>query len=184
MPRAGKRIVIDADVASAASETDYPRSVCCREFLETVAQHQVRVAFSSDLEKEWRRHTSRWTQRWLANMVSRRRLVELEPVDATDIDEAVHAASEDETIPPTCAARAEKDLHLVALALAADQSVASMDEWVRKCFAKLIAIDKDAARRLKPIVWVNPERPEDNAVWWAKAGCPNRPALRLGAERS
>ena len=61
-----------------------------------------------------------------------------------------------------------KDFHLLEAARETDQTVISLDETVRGCFAR-------ATRRvgeIRHIVWVNPEHTEEEPIIWLQNGAP------------
>ena len=72
----------------------------------------------------------------------------------------------------------QKDAHLLEAALATDSAVASLDEEVRSL---LSGVSKHWGR-IKPIVWVNPAKPDDQALSWLSAGAPADKARMLGFE--
>jgi len=74
-----RRIVVDASVARSAGETSHPDSVLCREFLLAILKICHRVVLTPEIEREWRRHASRFSLRWLASMRSRRKVVDVSP---------------------------------------------------------------------------------------------------------
>lgn len=69
----------------------------------------------------------------------------------------------------------QKDRHLIEAALEADQAVISLNEADRKRFASAC----DAIPILKNVVWVNPDRVDDNYEQWLKSGANTDAPLRL-----
>ena len=62
-----------------------------------------------------------------------------------------------------------KDFHLLEAALATDQTIISLDETVRGCFARATR----HVGEIRDIVWVNPERmEEEEPIEWLKNGAP------------
>lgn len=59
-----------------------------------------------------------------------------------------------------------KDIRLIDAALATDKIVISLDERVRKLFAKAA----EQVNELKDIIWVNPAKPEEQAIIWLENG--------------
>ena len=70
--KGGRRLVIDADVARSAGETEYAVSSACRQFLDAVTEYRHRVVITPELQNEWREHASRYPNRWLRRMYARR----------------------------------------------------------------------------------------------------------------
>ncbi len=69
-----------------------------------------------------------------------------------------------------------KDACLIEAALATDRIVASLDEQVRELFRRAT----DRVGELRAIVWVNPEREEDDPILWLERGAPADSNLMLG----
>lgn len=59
-----------------------------------------------------------------------------------------------------------KDFHLVEAALATDQTVTSLDDIVRNLFAST----SRTAGELRSIVWVNPDKTQEQAIAWLENG--------------
>ena len=60
MPERGRRrLVIDADVARSAGETEHPVSSACGKFLSTTTELGHRVVVTGEIRREWRKHASR-----------------------------------------------------------------------------------------------------------------------------
>ena len=84
MPERGRRrLVIDADVARSAGETEHPVSSACGKFLSTTTELGHRVVVTGEIRREWRKHASRYTRRWLVGMYGGR-LVWGSTVDCDD----------------------------------------------------------------------------------------------------
>lgn len=69
-----------------------------------------------------------------------------------------------------------KDLLLVEAALAANETVVSRDDDVRDLFRACI----DRLRALRRVVWVNPDRDEEEAIPWLRAGARAERHRQLG----
>jgi len=69
-----------------------------------------------------------------------------------------------------------KDLILIEAALASDKTVVSRDDTVRRLFRANLA----RLRALRPVVWVNPERPDEAAVDWLRSGAKPERRRQLG----
>lgn len=169
-----RRIVIDTDIARSAGETDHPRSVTCREFLQAVVQICHRVVVTPDILFEWEKHRSRFTSRWLAAMAQKGKAVECEPAKMTDLREQF---ANDEIEKGSQAEAMLKDIHLIEAAIVNDRLVASLDENARQMFHNLAST---SSKDLQSIVWVNPERSEDSAITWLREGAADVADRRLG----
>ncbi len=69
-----------------------------------------------------------------------------------------------------------KDLHLIEAALASDGLVASRDEQVRHLFAAATI----TVPQLREVVWVNPDKDEEEALAWLLGGARPEPSRKLG----
>lgn len=152
------RIVIDADVARAAGITDHPRSSRCRALLDTIARKKHVFAASQQLRAEWHEHQSAYSAKWLANMVARKLVDFVGPVDCSEVEAAIRLALQD----PGLRDAAIKDSHLVAGALQAERVLASMDTAARENFVVVAA----TMGRIRKLVWLNPECDSRDWLSW------------------
>ena len=166
-----RRLVIDADVARSAGTSEASDSVACRRFLETVRDFKYQVVMTKTIVQEWRRHQSGLSTEWLAQMSGEGKVYH-------------HHAEHDEDLRRQIAASvsvnrqqdAAKDVHLIEAALGTDRSVASGDETARRIFRSA----SESVPKLKPIVWVNPKLPADDAIGWLRNGAPSEAHRQLG----
>jgi hypothetical protein len=171
-----KRLVIDASVARAAAseEGTHPRGVRCREFLEAVLTICHRVVLTGDIREEWGKHQARFVRRWRRQMYARKKVDALEADPDPTLLERLHQLDATEAEQEAMA----KDWLLIEAALAADHCVVSLDDTVRTLFAKA----SQKLKSLQTIVWVNPERSEEEPVQWLSRGAEPEAARLLGAD--
>ena len=84
------------------------------------------------------------------------------------IDEELRNKIEDTATSEIEVEAMRKDFHLLEAAHETDQTVISLDETVRGCFAR-------ATRRvgeIRNIIWVNPEHTEEEPLVWLQNGAP------------
>jgi hypothetical protein len=165
-----RRIVVDASVARSAGETSHPDSVLCREFLLAILKICHRVVLTPETEREWHRHASRFSMRWLATMRSRRKVVD---ANLTFTLASLLGGSPDLVGPRFDAV--EKDCLLVDAALACDGLIVSRDDKMR-------AIPRTVARdieQLQGLVWVNPVAGSEAPPQWLNSGARSEPARQL-----
>jgi hypothetical protein len=172
MSKMSRRIVIDASVARAAGETEHPISQRCRLFLLDVLTIGHRVVMSEDIIREWNKHASRYSIKWLRSMRSHGKVIKVTP-DASDLFERILAA--DWSVKDIAAM--EKDMLLPLAALAADRLVASGDNRVRDRFAMAAS----GVGELGGITWVNPATAADHCGPWLHAGARHDDEQTLGA---
>lgn len=168
-PNMVRSIVVDADVARSAGTSDDPMSSNCREFLVAMRRFRHEVVMSPAIDREWRRHRSKYAVAWLAQMESHRKVVRIDP--AIDLASELAAASPT----PKVAAIVDKDRHLIEAALECDRLVASRDKTARRHFCD-IAITLPVIR---PIAWVDPCSTDYSAVSWLRGGAKAHPEYRL-----
>ena len=173
--RDSKRLVIDADVvrSSGKEEATDPRAIHCRDFLKAVRTQNHRVVMTRKISNEWKRHRSQFALEWRTSMYARKKIDYINP-------------QEDETLKNKVASTAnrvkdveavEKDFHLLQAALATDQSIISLDETIRQLFAQA----SQQVGEIRGIVWVNPDRTEEQPIAWLQSGAPPEACRRLSA---
>lgn len=167
-----RRLVVDASVGQAAGTTEHPVSTACRESLKQIMTVCHRIVMTEALWREWRRHSSNYSQTWLAAMVSKRKMVEVSPSPAPP---GLTSALDDTAFSKKDRDNISKDLHLVLAAVATDRAVVSRDDNARALF-QLLA---EHANAIASVSWVNPCKDKEAAIEWLKAGARNEPGRRL-----
>ncbi len=171
-----RRLVIDASIAHASGgeEATFPTSKNCRDFLIAVRAICHRVVMTTAIIEEWNNHQSNFARRWRVSMEARKKVNRVNaPVNnkLRDKIKKITATEKD------CEAML-KDIHLVEAAKATEQSVASLDETVRNLFASI-------SRRVgefRSIVWVNPDKIEEQPMSWLENGAKPEKKRLLGFE--
>ena len=121
---------------------------------------------------EWKEHQSDFASKWLAKMIGARRFGFVGDVENVVLRERICTTSDKKTDQQAMA----KDGLLLEAALATDQRIVSLDESVRNLFrnaAKTI-------REITTIVWVNPDKEEENVIAWLENGVPADEKRQLG----
>ena len=171
-----KRLVIDTDVAQASGseEAIHPRAKHCRDFLQEVLSLSHSVVMTPEISNEWKRHRSSFARRWRVSMDARKKVYRVN----APADEELHDKIKQTRINLEESEDMQKDLHLLDAALATDQNIVSLDETIRGYFAQ-------AAQRvgeIRDIVWVNPERTEEEKpLVWLQNGAPPEDHRKLRA---
>ena len=163
-----KRLVVNASVARAAGGVEATASVSinCTEFLETFRDEcSHRVVMTPELSEEWDENQSKFAATWLRSMIARKRFDYVEPpVSQALRDEIEGTATSENEIEDM-----QKDFHLLEVARATDQAIISLDETVRGLFARAT----QHVGEIRDIVWVNPERmEEEEPLVWLQNGAP------------
>lgn len=171
--RDSKRLVIDADVAQASGDegATHPRAINCRDFLKGVMLANHKIVMSREIRDEWKEHHSGFARRWLVSMDARRKVVRVTPSqDNTLRDKVTNTTSDAAEIEAM-----EKDFHLIQAALATDRCVVSLDETIRSHFKRAAQSVSD----IREVVWVNPNRAEEQPLLWLQNGAPSETDRQL-----
>jgi len=163
--RTAVALVIDANVAQACSErslvSDNHQIAASIGALIAVRHHPaLLVAFSPPLRDEWNRHKSGWSHKWLYAMTSERRVRDCDPPIRDHLRRRVASLEE------MAKQEAEKDVHLIELALHADRRVLSHEKACRRIFCELVG----RVAKLGGVMWAGPT--EDGCIDWLQAGAP------------
>ena len=177
--RDSKRLVVNASVARAAGgeEATVSVSISCTEFLETFRDEcPHHVVMTPELSDEWEENQSKFAATWLRSMIARKRFDYVEPpVNQALRDEIEGTATSENEIEDM-----QKDFHLLEAAQATDQTIISLDETIRQLFARA----SQRVGEIRDIVWVNPERTEEEEpLVWLQNGAPPEDHRKLRAWR-
>ncbi|MFM8295763.1 MAG: hypothetical protein ACKN9E_14615 [Microcystaceae cyanobacterium] len=171
-------LVVDASVARAAGD---PPSNClsqvCRDFLVKMKELEYSLYMTPAIGEEWDRHASRFSRAWQKTMIAKRQWLYQKDSEDNALRERIekqvlyfYPAVSDETIFNIKNA-IFKDYCLIEAALASgDKRVISLDDkTARRYFSQ-------AAKKLpeiQGIIWVNPDKPEEDAIIWLTEGIPD-----------
>lgn len=156
------RLVIDADIAHSAGESQHPDSSNCRKFLESVHDNKHILIMTGAIREEWNRHQSRYSRRWRKLMFSRGQF----EIVRIDENEKIEKILSDFGLTETQEKIALKDSHLIDTAVKSDKIIASADDTARNVFS--IAAIK--AKILKNLIWVNPKKIASELTVWLEGG--------------
>jgi len=175
-PKTSRRLVIDTSVAHASGgeEAIYPTSKNCRDFLKTVLTVCHQIVMTPDIFDEWKKHQSKFARSWLVSMRARKKVNRHgNPVDIK-LREKINKLSISEKNRQAML----KDIHLIEAAGVADQTVISLDETVRGLY-------HSASARIglfKNIIWVNPDKIDEQSFLWLKNGAKPEKKRLLGVD--
>lgn len=177
MTQSSKCLVIDTDIASAATErdTDDRRSKDCRVFLLAVRETKHKVVSTEAIREEWHRHQSRFTRAWLVSMMARKKVcfINAPANDGLRLKVERFATTENKYKAML------KDIHLIEAAFRTDRIVISMDGTVRHYFHEIT----HRIHALKLIAWVNPINREETPIDWLTNGAELERKRLLGYSR-
>jgi len=173
--KVSKLLVIDASVARScgAPNATFPTSKNCRDFLNEVLTVCHRMVLTNDIKEEWDEHQSIYAKKWRSVMVAKKQVVyRLDIVaDQTLRDKLDKVAESDRPREAMW-----KDCHLLEAAIATDKIVISLDEKARNPFDKAAKSIKE----LQEIMWVNPDKSEENTLVWLSNGAAIEKKRQLG----
>ncbi len=169
-----KQLVIDTDVAQASGSEDatHPRAKHCRVFLQEVLSLGHSVVMTPEISNEWKRHRSGFARRWRVSMDARKKVYRINPPANEELRDKIEETAGHENEIEVM----QKDFHLLEAALATDQTVISLDETVRGLFARAT----QNVGEIRDIVWVNPDRTEEEEpLVWLQNGAPSEEGRKL-----
>lgn len=158
-----KKLVIDASIARAAGSAGQalnPSSKKCRDFLLAMRRAKHFLVRTREIDEEWAKHESTFAKEWRASMVQKGYYCIVREAINHELREKIGNASV--TLKEIKAML--KDVILIEAALSTDKAIASLDEHCREPFAKASV----GIPELADITWVNPDRSEENPIYWLK----------------
>ena len=160
---AGLEFVVDVSVMCDAGQSESDRQKACREVLGAIRRGH-RIAWSDQLEDEWRRQRvqPQFARQWLVEMERRQRVRRVGQVEPAAASAAVGTLADGHERKGPMA----KDLHLVEAALMADRVVISNDNRARGHFRWLLAQVQGAWG----VAWANPTEPADACLSCLNSG--------------
>ena len=176
--KTSRDLVVDASVARSAGgeEATYPTSKNCRDCLKTILALAHRVVMSQPIIDEWNKHKSAFARTWLVSMVARKRVLRIEPQQLEELKQKLEEVAGSQKDLEAML----KDFHLLEAALATDRTVIALDETVRALFGTAC----QTLGQIKIVVWVNPDKAEEQAFVWLEAGAEAEPHRQLGFQQT
>jgi hypothetical protein len=156
--------VIDASVARASGyqEEMASRSRTCSDFLMAVYEFKHKLVMTEEISAEWEKHASRFAKRWKASMIAKKQFVYIIPQKRNDLFQKLKMIFPSNTI----CTEIDKDMRLLEAAMSTDRLIASLDDEIRKIFAK----SSKTVQEISNIEWVNPEKDDEKTLEWLKTG--------------
>lgn len=172
-----KNLVVDANIVCSAGDRGQTgsRAIVCARFLTAILEYGHGVVVTPELLAEWKRHRSRYSSTWLRVVFAKRRDKRVNPIDCVLRYRATELTGSEKE----CVALL-KDAHLVEAAMAADDTVASLDEVARQILVR--CVNEYGCREIGHLVWVNPER-DSGVVGWLQGGAEAEEGRRLRSWR-
>lgn len=138
-------IVIDANIARSSSEGETPLARGSTEILKAVSENGHKVIMCKTLHGEWRKHQSRYAQKWFVKMTSNGKVRHITPQNSIDMQITSHFSCEGRKD------SALKDKHLIEVAMASSKIIASNDSSARSIFSEL----STSYEPLREVKWFN-----------------------------
>ena len=105
-------------------------------------------------------------------MVARKRVLRIEPEQLEELRQKLEEIAGSQKDLDAML----KDVHLIEAALVTDRTVIALDETVRRLFSTAC----QTIGQIKIVVWVNPDKSEEQAFVWLKEGAEPEPHRQLG----
>ena len=156
-------LVVDTDIAKAASTKEEPRASASRAVLDTMLAVCHRLALSHEQESEWITHASGYTLTWMKAMQGKGKWVTVTGPLPVEIQAAIDSIGSD-----TEREEVVKDEHLLAMALNADGCIVSMDDKACQRMGVYLAAFDEVQR----VGWFNPEASEHRVIDWLESRAP------------
>lgn len=186
-----KCLVVDASIAGSAGKEKPGNTVLsiltpknCRDTLNAVRRLGFSITMTPEIMKEWDDHQGSFATEWRAAM---RRAGRIE----------MRASCNDESLRNSILSMAEqkvgkvkithdvclimlKDCHLLEAALATDKIIFALDEKARNP----MKITAQVVKEIQSVVWVNPDKAEEEAIAWLEAGANPEEHRQLGFQQN
>ena len=179
-------LVIDASVAGAAGqeEASYPTSKNCRDLLNAVLDSPHRIVMTPEIRQEWDNHQKSFAVRWLVAMERQAKIQLHDSLRDEGLRDKMTSLigqqiGRDKITQEVCAIML-KDCHLLEAALESNKIVLSLDNKARFHF-KVASVEIED---ISEILWVNPDKAEENAIAWLEAGAEPEKHRQLGFQQS
>lgn len=131
------------------------------------------VVLTPEILAEWKDHQSSFARTWLVSMFARRKVHQLD----TLVDETIRNKVADAAGTEPGREAVLKDCHLIEAAIATDRTVASLDDKARKLFSSAAS----CVGEIRRIIWVNPDRVDENCIAWLRDGAKDEKERWLGS---
>lgn len=128
MSKQSRLLAIDASVLRSAGDKQGHSSHCAA-LLTAVLEICHRAAFSSEIKAEWDKHQSRFSVKWRAAMVARKKMIPLDmPAPQNSIMAQIQAHP---GLSGVDRAALEKDAHMLAAAMASSHVIVTGDRILK-----------------------------------------------------
>lgn len=169
------KLVVDTSVAAASGYKQTkspPKSECCRNFLMALQACGHSITMNKEILNEWKEHESGFARKWRLEMTRAHRVHSTKFHDVI-LQENILALAVSEKHDDEM----RKDICLLKAALGTDRRIVSLDENTARRYFTQAA---QTIPKLQEIVWVNPDKPDEEPIEWLKADAPADDFRMLG----
>lgn len=128
MTTQSRLLAIDASVLRSAGAKEGHSSHCAA-LLSSVLEICHRAAFSSEIKAQWDKHQSRFSVKWRASMIARKKMVRVSIQTRQDLLLAQIESTPGLSKPDRAAL--QKDAHMLAAAMEADRVIVTGDQILK-----------------------------------------------------
>jgi hypothetical protein len=131
-----------------------------------------------EIRDEWNKHQSEFARKWRSKMVAKRKFEFLDISVNAELWNKIYVILETVTGSDKQQVEMIKDLRLLEAAIATDKIIISLDDKTARRFFSRAAVQVDD---LKNIVWVNPDKiEEEKPIEWLEKGANSERDRLLG----
>jgi len=169
-----RRLVVNASIARAAGGDGaiFPTSRNCRDFLYEIFHLGHVIIMTAEILIEWKKHGSPYSLKWLYWMTKKNKRIILANVENNELRQRIIESAPNEGSRNAMI----KDIILIEAAMVSDNTIASLDEAARKRYKK-ISIE---VTEIGQIIWVNPDKEEEEPIIWLREGATPEEDRKLG----
>lgn len=185
-----KRLIVDASIARAAGrertaelpllDTIVTTPKNCRDLLNAVLRLGFRMTMTPEIVREWDDHQGSFALGWRVAMRTAGK-IEIRPsCRSGELREAITGMAGQQIgkvrVTEDVCRIMLKDCHLLEAALETDKIILALDEKARNPMRTTAQV----IEAIRQIVWVNPDKPEEQAIAWLEAGATPEKHRQLG----
>jgi len=130
------------------------------------------LVMDAEVASEWDRERSGFARDWRVSMFARKKVFNVADPQRESLTEKIRQATHVQRDQDAML----DDLHLVEAALAADETIISLDDSARGLFAAAAQV----VGELRSVVWVNPSHAEEDILAWLESGAQSEERRQLG----
>jgi hypothetical protein len=166
-------LVIDADIMRAASTSEAPLASNAKKALDAIRDGKHRMVWCGPLIAEYKKHKSRYSATWRANMISRRLHRYWDYSEDAALRKTLVKAQPEDGLSKEIAVL--KDAHLLEAAKATGGRIISKDATARNLFRRACP----HLGSYKKILWGDLTGLPEDVISWEREGCSENNDFRI-----